>query len=54
MNLCIKENSTKRKTNVRIKKEEKPKWYDEQIEEVEASKEEIEDIERRLKEVIGD
>lgn len=54
MNLCIKENSTKRKTPQRIKKEEKPKWYDEKIEEVEASKEEIEEIERRLKEVIGD
>lgn len=54
MNLCIKENSTKRKTPQRIKKEEKPKWYGEKIEEVEASKEEIEEIERRLKEVIGD
>ncbi len=50
MELCKKENSTKKQTKKPpIKKEEKPLWYGKTIEEEKASQEEIEKLEALLK-----
>ena len=48
MELCKKENKSKTKVKTK-KKEEKPNWYNKELEEEEASEEEIKKLEEKLK-----
>ena len=50
INLCKKENRTKRKQNIKtFKKEEKPEWFNKNIEEEAASVDDIAALEASLK-----